>query len=87
MDRREPIKLGAGAVASGFTVSAAGAASTTVSAVEQWCVFEFNAKGPSSGNPFVEVSFGALLYSRPSHRGGGRILRRRRPVQGAILAR
>lgn len=61
MDRRELIKLGAGVIASGFTLSAAGATPTTVSAVEQWCVFEFTAKGSSSGNPFVVVSFGALF--------------------------
>ncbi len=64
MDRRELIKLGAGAlgagaVTSGFAASAAGTAVATSGSVEQWGVFEFTANGPTSGNPFVDVSFGA----------------------------
>jgi hypothetical protein len=61
MDRRELIKLGAGAVASGFALTGAGAAPVSGSGVpvEQWGVFETEAKGPSSGNPFLDVTFGA----------------------------
>jgi len=61
MDRRELIKLGAGAVASGFALTG-GATAPAVNGdaqVEQWGVFETEAKGPSSGNPFWEVTFGA----------------------------
>ena len=61
MDRRELIKLGTGAVVSGFTLTKAAASNATDTGepVEQWGVFETQAKGPSSGNPFVDVTFGA----------------------------
>lgn len=62
MDRRELIKLGAGAVASGLAtsaVSATPAARGTSESTEQWGLFEFRAQGPSAGNPFVEVNFAA----------------------------
>ena len=61
MDRRELIKLGAGAVVSGLGLSSATAqpAGGNDETVEQWGVFETQVKGPSSGNPFVDVSFGA----------------------------
>jgi uncharacterized protein DUF5060/uncharacterized protein DUF4038/uncharacterized protein DUF5605 len=61
MDRREVIKLGAGAVVSSFvrTGSAAAVAGGSDAPVEQWGVFEAEVKGPSSGNPFLEVTFGA----------------------------
>ncbi len=61
MNRRELIKLGAGAVASGFASSGAGAVSGSAksNSVEQWGLFEFEAQGPASGNPFVDVTFGA----------------------------
>jgi len=55
------MKLGAGAMAAGLApkgVAAAGTA-TSGSAVEQWGVFEAVAQGPSEGNPFVDVQFGA----------------------------
>ena len=61
MDRRELIKLGAGAVVSGW--AAPGGASTPAGRggrqIEQWGLFEAEARGPSSGNPFVDVVFGA----------------------------
>lgn len=57
MDRRQVIKLGAGAVAAGWAVPRGAAAATQQ--VEQWGVFEVSVQGPSSGNPFVEVTFGA----------------------------
>ena len=58
MDRRQLIKLSAGAVAGGFAVSAL-AAPAAAGHVEQWGVFETQAKGPSTGNPFLDVTFGA----------------------------
>jgi len=62
MNRRELIKLGAGAAVSGLTLrdgaTALGAGSAGAR-VEQWGVFETEVKGPSSGNPFVDVTFGA----------------------------
>ena len=56
--------LGAGAVAAGFASGgeAAGEAAPAVGSgehVEQWGVFETGASGPSEGNPFVDVQFGA----------------------------
>lgn len=63
MDRRELIKLGAGAMVSGLaaTANAASAPATGSSSrqVERWGIFEMQAHGPSSGNPFVDVSIGA----------------------------
>lgn len=61
MDRRELIKLGAGAIASGFATVGTGAspAGGDREQIEQWGVFETAANGPSSGNPFVDVTFGA----------------------------
>jgi hypothetical protein len=62
MDRRELIKLGAGAVVSGLAspaIKAAPAAGGGAETVEQWGIFEFRAQGPSTGNPFVEVDFNA----------------------------
>jgi hypothetical protein len=60
MDRRELIKLGAGTVAAGFMSGEAAAAPAEGSEkVEQWGVYEFAARGPGSGNPFVDVQFGA----------------------------
>ncbi len=60
MDRRELIKLGAGVVAAGFAGSAsARTQSASGLQVECWDVFELPAHGPSTGNPFVDVTFGA----------------------------
>jgi len=71
MDRREMVKLGAGALGAGVIgtgVAAARAAEgETVGApeevdaqrVEQWGVFEATVRGPAAGNPFVDVQFGA----------------------------
>lgn len=63
MDRRELIKLGAGALATGLAASAAPqsdpAGSAPAKEVERWGVFELEARGPSAGNPFVDVTFGA----------------------------
>lgn len=60
MDRRELIKLGAGAVVTGLATSASAAPqSDPKKQTERWGVFDLEARGPSSGNPFVEVTFGA----------------------------
>lgn len=61
MNRRDLIKLGAGVVASGFATSdgVASPIGAKSNSVEQWGVFEFETQGPASGNPFVEVRFGA----------------------------
>ncbi len=65
MDRRDLMKMGAGAVMTGFVSSAAAAPASPVNEkptnenVEQWGVFEVKAQGPSTGNPFVDVQFGA----------------------------
>ena len=59
MNRRELIKLGAGAMAAGWTASTASAAPDSAGeSIEQWGVFEVTAQGPSSGNPFVDIQFG-----------------------------
>lgn len=61
LNRRELVQLGAGAMVARFA-GARGAASAAVSGnqrVERWGVFEFEAKGPAEGNPFVDVQFGA----------------------------
>jgi hypothetical protein len=66
MDRRELFKIGAAAVAGSVAGGAVLASATeqpvatgNENNVEQWGVFETEAKGPSAGNPFVEVTFGA----------------------------
>ena len=60
MDRRELIKLGAGAVVTGLTSSSSAAPQPVTSRqTERWGVFELETRGPSSGNPFVEITFGA----------------------------
>ncbi len=68
MDRRNLIKLGAGALIAGVAAPAASAEGTTphpvqraesTQTIEQWGLFEAQFKGPSTGNPFVDVSFGA----------------------------
>ena len=64
MNRRELIKMGAGAVVSGVAVPAATALANgtgeagVASLVEQWGVYETQATGPSTGNPFVDFQFG-----------------------------
>ena len=62
MDRRELIKLGAGAVVTGLAASTTAAqpsSSSPAKQVERWGVFELSAPGPSEGNPFVDVTFAA----------------------------
>ena len=57
--------MGAGAVVTGFVSSALAAPASpadekpTNETVQQWGVFEVKAQGPSAGNPFVDVQFGA----------------------------
>ncbi len=65
MNRRELIKLGAGAIVSGAASSNAAAATKPTQAsrrgstIEQWGLFEETVDGPSTGNPFIDVQFGA----------------------------
>lgn len=66
MDRREVIKLGAGALVTGLAAAAPDVAEAqarrdggAAKDVEQWGVYEASFHGPSSGNPFVDVQFGA----------------------------
>jgi len=60
MNRRELVKLGAGAMAAGMApIAGAVRAPQTGEEVEQWGVFETQVRGSASGNPFVEVTFGA----------------------------
>jgi hypothetical protein len=68
MDRRELMKLGAGAVAAGFAPAGAAAVAAPAGSekVEQWGIFETEAHGPASGNPFVDVQFGGRF--RLEHR-------------------
>ena len=52
--------MGAGAVVTGFASSASATpASPANDKVEQWGIFSTQAHGPSAGNPFVDVQFGA----------------------------
>lgn len=46
-------------MAAGFVSTAPAAPAGTAETVEQWGVFETEAPGPSGGNPFVDVRFGA----------------------------
>ena len=62
LNRRELVKLGAGAVAGGLAPAAMAApivAARGSEDVEQWGVFETQVTGPADGNPFVDVTFGA----------------------------
>src|ERR1700721_1263086 len=65
MDRRELLKLGTGAVVTGFASGATAAPANPANVrpeseeVAQWGLFEVSAQGPSAGNPFVDVQFGA----------------------------
>lgn len=65
MNRRELIELGTGALVAGLAAAEAASASRgglvkeSGRPIEQWGVFEFEARGPSGGNPFVDIQFGA----------------------------
>jgi hypothetical protein len=65
MNRRDLIKLGAGAVVTGIAAPATqampaiAAGTERTGPVEQWGLFQIAAAGPSSGNPFDDVRFGA----------------------------
>lgn len=61
MDRRELLKLGAGAMVAGMASGAQAdtVATSSAQSVEQWGLFEVQINGPSDGNPFVDVTFGA----------------------------
>lgn len=65
MNRRDLIKLGAGALVSGVkapgtpAIVSGQAKAQAASSIEQWGFFEIREVGPSTGNPFVDVQFGA----------------------------
>lgn len=62
MNRRELLKLCAASVAGAIPAMALHADATPDARhadIEQWGTFEASANGPSSGNPFVDVTFGA----------------------------
>src|SRR5579862_4041887 len=61
MNRRELLKVGAGAVVTGIARAATSASPDAPGGekVEQWGVFETQMSGSSAGNPFMDVSFGA----------------------------
>jgi hypothetical protein len=64
MDRRNLMKLGAGAIVSGLAATratgepAVAAPHASSEPVERWGVFELTLNGPSTGNPFLDVQFG-----------------------------
>ena len=65
MDRRDLIKLGAGALATGLATARVSALPATPdthaknASIEQWSLFELALNGPAAGNPFLDVRFGA----------------------------
>jgi hypothetical protein len=61
MNRRDLIKLSAGAATALYPAPGTNAAAETrhEGAVEQWGLFEASFPGPSSGNPFVDTKFSA----------------------------
>lgn len=61
MHRRDLIKLGAATLATGLQPALATAAATAPSsaAIEQWGLFELSLPGPSTGNPFKDVTLTA----------------------------
>ncbi|HKO20263.1 MAG TPA: DUF5060 domain-containing protein, partial [Acidobacteriaceae bacterium] len=65
MDRRDLLRLGAAAAAAALNPALASAAPTRASTspekVEQWSLFELPFAGPSTGNPFKEVTLTATF--------------------------
>ncbi len=63
MDRRNLLKLGAATLAVGVkpALSAAAPAPAPSSSIEQWGLFEVVLPGPSSGNPYKEVTLTATF--------------------------
>src|ERR1700733_13829886 len=67
MERRDVLKFGVASLAAALQPAALQAAAATPSwdarddshAVEQWGLFELSLRGPSSGNPFKDVSLSA----------------------------
>ena len=87
MNRRELLKLGAGAVSGFYPAMAAAQAGSTDEGgtrhqeAEQWGTFEAAFDGPATGNPFVDVTFGARFtlqnrtVSVPGFYDGGGVYR------------
>jgi len=62
MHRRDLLKLGAATLATGLTPAIARAtAPESAATVEQWGLFEITLPGPSTGNPFKEVTLTATF--------------------------
>ena len=61
MHRRDLIKLGAATLAAGFepALTASAAALAPSSTIEQWGFFEVSLSGPSTGNPFKDITLTA----------------------------
>jgi len=58
MHRRDLLKLGAAAIATGIRPAIASTAAPS-SSIEQWGLFEITLPGPSTGNPFKDVNLTA----------------------------
>jgi Domain of unknown function (DUF5060)/Protein of unknown function (DUF4038)/Domain of unknown function (DUF5605) len=64
MDRRDLLKLGAATLAAGIPPvldAAPTRAPESLATIEQWGMFEVSLQGPSSGNPFKEVTLTAAF--------------------------
>ena len=61
LSRRSALKLASAGLAAGLTASAEVRPAESHSSVSRWDVFEYTAQGPSSGNPFTEVTFAAVF--------------------------
>lgn len=63
MHRRDLLKLGAAAIATGLqpAIAAIPAPSTNSQEIEQWGLFEIALPGPSAGNPYKEVTLTAAF--------------------------
>lgn len=59
MHRRDLLKLGAATVAAGLVPAFAGTAADSSQEIEQWGLFEVLLHGPSTGNPYKEVTLTA----------------------------
>lgn len=59
MHRRDLLKLGAATIAAGISPAFAATSATSSADIEQWGVFEVTLHGPSTGNPFKDVTLTA----------------------------
>jgi hypothetical protein len=61
MDRRNLLKLGAATIAAGVQPALKAAAPAPAASIEQWGLFEISLPGPSTGNPYKEVTLTATF--------------------------